>query len=63
MANNIKTQYFLQELNAEYKATRLSRKNSETTFEFKPHPKSMTMGYLFTRSRDNVMDQTYGDRW
>ncbi|MFI5129657.1 MAG: DinB family protein [Chitinophagales bacterium] len=47
MANNIKTQYFLQELNAEYKATRAClEKIPETTFEFKPHPKSMSMGYL-----------------
>lgn len=47
MANNIKTQYFLHELNAEYKATRACLERiPETTFEFKPHPKSMNMGYL-----------------
>jgi uncharacterized damage-inducible protein DinB len=44
---NIKTQSFLGELNAEYRATRAClEKIPETTFEFKPHPKSMTMGYL-----------------
>ena len=43
----IKTQYFLHELNAEYKATRACLERiSEETFEFKPHPKSMNMGYL-----------------
>jgi uncharacterized damage-inducible protein DinB len=45
--NNTRTQSFLQELNAEYKATRACLERiSEKTFEFKPHPKSMNMGYL-----------------
>ena len=44
---NTQAQHYLKELNTEYKATRacLERIN-ESTFEFKPHPKSMTMGYL-----------------
>src|SRR5215218_10559384 len=45
--SNIKAQSYLQELNSEYKATLKCLQNiSETLFEFKPHPKSMTMGYL-----------------
>ena len=45
--SSVKTQLLLQELNAEYKATRncLDR-IPESTYEFKPHPKSMTMHYL-----------------
>src|SRR5688572_32568152 len=44
---NIRTQSFLQELNMEYKATRAClEKIPETLFEFKPHPKSMNLGYL-----------------
>jgi uncharacterized damage-inducible protein DinB len=44
---NIKTQLFLQELNMEYKATRAClEKIPETLFGYKPHPKSMNMGYL-----------------
>jgi len=46
MANS-RSQYYLQELNNEYKATRAClEKIPESSFEFKPHPKSMTMGYL-----------------
>src|SRR6476646_2564397 len=46
MSNTI-TQSFLKELNAEYKATRACLERiPETLFEFKPHPKSMTLGYL-----------------
>jgi uncharacterized damage-inducible protein DinB len=42
-----KTQLLLHELNAEYKATRAClEKIPESSFEFKPHPKSMNMGYL-----------------
>ncbi len=42
-----RTQLFLQELDAEYRATRACLERiPETTFDFKPHPKSMTMGYL-----------------
>src|SRR5215212_302033 len=45
--SNIKAQSYLQELNSEYKATLKCLQNiSETLFEYKPHPKSMTMGYL-----------------
>jgi len=45
--SNIKAQSYLQELNSEYKATLKCLQNiSETLFEYKPHPKSMSMGYL-----------------
>ncbi len=45
--NNTVTQSFLKELNAEYKATRACLERiPETLFEYKPHPKSMNMGYL-----------------
>ena len=45
--SNIKAQGYLQELIAEHKATRKCLETiSETLFEYKPHPKSMTMGYL-----------------
>jgi uncharacterized damage-inducible protein DinB len=45
--STIKTQSFLQELTNEYKATRACLERiPETLFEFKPHPKSMNMGYL-----------------
>jgi uncharacterized damage-inducible protein DinB len=45
--SNIRTQSFLQELNAEYRATRAClEKIPEGFFEYKPHPKSMNMGYL-----------------
>ena len=44
---NIQAQSYLKELNSEYKATRNCLQNiSETLFEYKPHPKSMNMGYL-----------------
>jgi uncharacterized damage-inducible protein DinB len=46
MSNTI-TQAYLNELNSEYKATRAClEKIPETLFEYKPHPKSMSMGYL-----------------
>jgi len=46
MDNTISLSY-LNELNSEYRATRAClEKIPETLFEFKPHPKSMTMGYL-----------------
>lgn len=46
MSNTI-TQSFLKELNAEYKATRACLERiPETLFEYKPHPKSMNLGYL-----------------
>ena len=45
--SNFKTESLLQELNSEYIATRKCLENiSETLFEYKPHPKSMSMGYL-----------------
>jgi uncharacterized damage-inducible protein DinB len=45
--SNIRTQSFLQELNAEYRATRAClEKIPEGLFEYKPHPKSMNLGYL-----------------
>ena len=45
--NNIKTQSYLHELNAEYKATRTCLERiPESLFDYKPHPKSMNMGYL-----------------
>jgi DNA topoisomerase VI subunit B len=45
--SNVKTQYFLDELNAEYRATLACLERiPETLFEYKPHPKSMAMGYL-----------------
>lgn len=45
--STIKTQLYLHELNAEYKATRACLERvPETLFGYKPHPKSMDMGYL-----------------
>jgi len=45
--NNTISQSYLHELNAEYKATRVCLERiPESLFEFKPHPKSMAMGYL-----------------
>ena len=45
--SSIITQSFLKELNAEYKATRACLERiPETLFEYKPHPKSMNLGYL-----------------
>lgn len=44
---NTSAQSFLHELNAEYKATRnCLERIPETLFEYKPHPKSMNLGYL-----------------
>lgn len=44
--NSLKAQY-LQELNAEYKATRSCLERiPEALYEYKPHPTSMNMGYL-----------------
>ena len=43
----IKTQSYLQELNFEYKATRACLERiPESLFDYKPHPKSMNLGYL-----------------
>jgi uncharacterized damage-inducible protein DinB len=45
--NNIKSKDFLSELNLEYPATKACLERiPESLFEYKPHPKSMTMGYL-----------------
>jgi uncharacterized damage-inducible protein DinB len=45
--SNSKAQSFLYELNAEYRATRKCLEIiPETLFEYKPHPKSMNLGYL-----------------
>lgn len=45
--SNIKTESFLHELNAEYKATRTCLERiPDALFEYKPHPKSMNLGYL-----------------
>jgi len=44
---NAQAQYYLKELNTEYRATRACLERiPESSWEFKPHPKSMTMGYL-----------------
>lgn len=45
--NNSKTKDFLNELNLEYPATKgCLERIPESLFEYKPHPKSMNMGYL-----------------
>ena len=45
--SNLRRQSFLDELNAEYKSTRLCLERiPESLFEYKPHPKSMNLGYL-----------------
>jgi uncharacterized damage-inducible protein DinB len=45
--NNTKSKDFLSELNLEYPATKTCLERiPESLFEYKPHPKSMTMGYL-----------------
>ena len=45
--STVKTEPLLRELNIEYRATRACLERiPETLFEYKPHPKSMTMGYL-----------------
>ncbi|MEO8821637.1 MAG: DinB family protein [Ginsengibacter sp.] len=45
--NNTKSMDFLHELNLEYPATKAClEKIPESLFDYKPHPKSMTMGYL-----------------
>ena len=45
--SNVKTQSFIDELNAEYRATLACLERiPETLYEYKPHPKSMAMGYL-----------------
>ena len=45
--NNTIAQAYLKELNAEYKSTHTCLERiPETLFEYKPHPKSMNLGYL-----------------
>src|SRR4051794_19848330 len=45
--SNSKAQSYLQELISEHRATRKCLETiSETLFEYKPHPKSMNLGYL-----------------
>ena len=45
--NNTRAQSYLQELNNEYRATRAClEKIPESLYEYKPHPKSMNLGYL-----------------
>src|SRR5678816_1074867 len=45
--STIKTESLLRELNVEYRATHACLERiPETLFGYKPHPKSMTMGYL-----------------
>lgn len=45
--SNVKSQSFVDELNAEYKATRACLERiPESLFDYKPHPKSMNLGYL-----------------
>ncbi len=45
--STIKTESLLHELNVEYRATKACLERiPESLFEYKPHPKSMTMGYL-----------------
>ena len=45
--SSLRSQSFLDELNAEYKSTRLCLERiPESLFEYKPHPKSMNLGYL-----------------
>lgn len=45
--STVKAESFLQELNTEYKSTvSCLERIPEKLFDYKPHPKSMTMGYL-----------------
>src|SRR5688500_1086116 len=45
--STVRAESFLQELNAEYKSTvSCLERIHEKLFDYKPHPKSMTMGYL-----------------
>lgn len=45
--STVRTVSLLHELNTEYRATRACLERiPEKLFEYKPHPKSMTMGYL-----------------
>ena len=45
--SNTRAQAYLKELNSEHRATRACiEKIPETLFDYKPHPRSMNMGYL-----------------
>ena len=45
--NNTRTKAYIDELNAEYRATLACLERiPESLYEYKPHPKSMNMGYL-----------------
>src|SRR5580765_9073735 len=45
--STVKTESLLRELNIEYRATHACLERiPETLFEYKPHPKSMTLGHL-----------------
>jgi uncharacterized damage-inducible protein DinB len=45
--SNTRAQAYLQELNSEYRASHAClEKVPESLFDYKPHPKSMNMGYL-----------------
>lgn len=45
--STVRTEILLHELNVEYRATKACLERiPETLFDYKPHPKSMTMGYL-----------------
>jgi hypothetical protein len=47
MNSNVLCQYFLNELNAESVSSRKCLERiPESVYDFKPHEKSMTMGYL-----------------
>lgn len=47
MNNNVLANYFAAELRAEYTATRnCLERIPETIYHFKPHPRSMELGYL-----------------
>ena len=47
MENNFLANFFARELESEYSATRKClEKIPETIYNFKPHPKSMELGYL-----------------
>ncbi len=45
--STIKTESLLHELNVEYRATKACLERiPESLYDYKPHPKSMTLGYL-----------------
>ena len=55
--NNTKSKGFLYELNLEYPATKAClEKMAESLFDYKPHPKSMAMGYMALLVAEIPMD-------